>query len=92
MSAYKPLSKTSDGRMICNPHRTTGAPRFHTDGCFMCEAARAKGIVRPNASDFTSAQRRALALRGNPEDAARSRKNREARKTYESAIVPGRCA
>lgn len=44
------LKRTADGRMLCSSHRKSGAPKFHTNGCAMCEAARAKGIIRPDIS------------------------------------------
>ena len=44
------VMRAKDGRMLCNPHRISGAPSHHYAGCEMCEAARAKGIVRPDAT------------------------------------------
>ena len=42
------LVHARDGRTLCNPHATSGAPAYHTEGCDACAAARAKGIVRPD--------------------------------------------
>ena len=47
------VRKTRDG-MLCEAHRTSGAPVFYYPGCEMCEHARAelpggKGIIRPLA-------------------------------------------
>jgi hypothetical protein len=49
--------KAKDGRMLCNPHRTTGAPVYHYPGCEMCETARVTGIVRPDVDSVPKAQR-----------------------------------
>jgi hypothetical protein len=42
------IYRTRDGHVLCNSHRTTGAPNYFYPGCEMCEAAKAKGVVRPN--------------------------------------------
>lgn len=44
------LMRSKDGRLLCGPHRRTGAPAFHTEGCAECEAARARGVQRPDAT------------------------------------------
>lgn len=63
MSKYQPLRRCRDGVVRCNAHATSGAPRFHTDGCVDCQAARARGIVRPDATGLTADQRRSLGFR-----------------------------
>jgi hypothetical protein len=44
------LQRARDGRMLCSGHRKSGAPPVHTPGCEACEAARAAGVDRPDAS------------------------------------------
>ena len=51
------LHRCADGRLLCNPHNKSGAPRYHTEGCWRCEEARDKGIIRPDADQFTRGQR-----------------------------------
>ena len=51
------VKRASDGRQLCNHHRTTGAPVYHYPGCEMCEAARAKGIIRPDADTVPAKKR-----------------------------------
>jgi hypothetical protein len=51
------LCKTRDGRTLCSAHATTGCPAYFTLGCDACEAARAKGIVRPNIETVPRKQR-----------------------------------
>lgn len=58
------LRQTRDGRTLCNAHRTTGAPRYHYAGCTECEAAKARGIVRPPASEVPPSKRRGKRLPG----------------------------
>jgi len=43
------LTRTRTGAILCQPHIRTGAPIYHTPGCEACDAARARGIVRPDA-------------------------------------------
>jgi|WetSurMetagenome_2_1015567.scaffolds.fasta_scaffold15552_8 hypothetical protein len=51
------LIKTRDGRTLCWAHANTGAPAYHTEGCDACAAARANGIVRPDAGSVPPKQR-----------------------------------
>lgn len=45
------------GRTLCMPHATSGAPKYHTEGCEACADARAKGIIRPNVTSSTKRER-----------------------------------
>jgi hypothetical protein len=56
------LRRTKDGRMLCEAHAYTGAPAWHTPGCEACEAARARGIIRPDATGVSVSKRRARGL------------------------------
>lgn len=58
------LRRTADGRILCNAHRTSGAPAYHTDGCDACEEAKAKGIVRPPSVNVAPSKRRGRRLPG----------------------------
>jgi len=52
------LRRSRDGRILCDAHRTTGAPIYHHDGCDACAAAKAAGIIRPPASQVAPRRRR----------------------------------
>jgi hypothetical protein len=43
--------------MLCNHHRVSGAPAYHTPGCEACDEARAKGIIRPDIGSVPPKQR-----------------------------------
>lgn len=52
------IRRTRDGRNLCSAHRTSGAPSWYHAGCEACEDARAKGIIRPDASSVSLGRRR----------------------------------
>lgn len=56
------LTTGRDGITRCNTHATSGAPAYFYPGCKLCEEARAKGIIRPDAS-LTSPKKRAKGIR-----------------------------
>jgi hypothetical protein len=79
------LYKTKDG-VLCGPHKTSGAPVHHHPGCVMCEAARAKGIIRPDVPKHGDTARQAQLLVRKRVDRERLLSQHAARRNYMATI------